>query len=344
VEGWSRKEGNAYVRINSAGLRDREHSMKKPDGVYRIAVLGDSYAEALQIDLRDTFWSLLERKLAECAFQPGKRVEVINYGVSGYGTAQEYLQLESTVIGYGPDLVLLLFNHGNDVVNNSILLEKDRERPFFRMDPQGRLTLDKSWAETAEFRKRSSALYDVVRFLSDRFRVVQLVQSAKHALESRRLVERPGVIHAGNDPSVMAPPRDRVWEDAWAVTDLILAKAIEYSSRNNIQFVLVLGNLNFQVDPDRDARVKMQEKLGVDDLFYVERRVEAFAKTRGTRLIPLAYEMQRLTDLERVYFHGFQNTAMGVGHWNENGHRAAAQIIASDLCGKGIDHRHSGNS
>src|SRR4051812_6141945 len=40
------KEGDARVRISSAGLRDREHAIPKPPGAYRIAVLGDSCAEA----------------------------------------------------------------------------------------------------------------------------------------------------------------------------------------------------------------------------------------------------------------------------------------------------------
>ena len=30
AEGWQRGEGEAYVRINSQGLRDREHEFEKP--------------------------------------------------------------------------------------------------------------------------------------------------------------------------------------------------------------------------------------------------------------------------------------------------------------------------
>ena len=98
VEGWFKSEGRAYVRISSAGLRDREHSVEKPEGVFRLAVLGDSFAEAMQVDAKDAFWSVLEDKLTQCAYQPGKRIEVINFGVSGFGTAQEYLMLESVAI------------------------------------------------------------------------------------------------------------------------------------------------------------------------------------------------------------------------------------------------------
>ncbi len=66
ARGWFRKEGNAYVRINNAGLRDREHTKAKPPGVLRVAVLGDSFAEAMQVDQDRTFWSVLERHLNAC--------------------------------------------------------------------------------------------------------------------------------------------------------------------------------------------------------------------------------------------------------------------------------------
>src|SRR5882724_8422381 len=48
AEAWYRVEGSSYVRINSDGLHDREHSKAKPADTIRIAVIGDSYAEALQ--------------------------------------------------------------------------------------------------------------------------------------------------------------------------------------------------------------------------------------------------------------------------------------------------------
>ena len=41
AEGWATSEGKAYIKINSDGLRDREHTLRKPPGTLRIAVLGD---------------------------------------------------------------------------------------------------------------------------------------------------------------------------------------------------------------------------------------------------------------------------------------------------------------
>src|SRR5271165_6450449 len=49
AEGWNVSEQQNYVRINSRGLRDREHDLKRPDNTIRIAVIGDSESEAVQV-------------------------------------------------------------------------------------------------------------------------------------------------------------------------------------------------------------------------------------------------------------------------------------------------------
>jgi len=109
IEGHYQREGGSYVRINSDGQRDREHTKTKPPDTVRIVVLGDSFAEAMHVPMEQTFWSLLERKLEECHSFAGKHVEVLNFGVSGYGTAQELVTLRQKVWDYSPDIVVLAF-------------------------------------------------------------------------------------------------------------------------------------------------------------------------------------------------------------------------------------------
>lgn len=57
------KEGFSEGRFNSHGFRDYERTYEKPDGVFRILILGDSYVEALQVALADSFPVLLESYL-----------------------------------------------------------------------------------------------------------------------------------------------------------------------------------------------------------------------------------------------------------------------------------------
>jgi len=139
-------EGTAWVQINQDGFRDRNHSRQKPPGTFRIAVLGDSYAEAFQVSQDETFWAILEKKL-QSNLKPGQhKVEVLNFGVSGFGTAQELEMLRHHVWKYEPDLVLLAFMTGNDLSDNSKRLSPDGVRPYYI--PQGStLVLDQSFRQ-----------------------------------------------------------------------------------------------------------------------------------------------------------------------------------------------------
>lgn len=92
-------------QTNSAGFRDRERSLSKPPGVYRIALLGDSTLVGNGVrDMKRVFGSLLEARL-----NAGERarVEVLNLGVGGYHTVQEVALLEDRGLAYAPDLVIL---------------------------------------------------------------------------------------------------------------------------------------------------------------------------------------------------------------------------------------------
>jgi len=106
ASGWWSEEGHAWVSINSDGLRDVEHTIAKPPNTFRIAILGDSYAEAFQVPARHAFWAVMERDLARCPALGGRRVEAINFGVSDFGTAQELQMLRHRVWKYSPDMVL----------------------------------------------------------------------------------------------------------------------------------------------------------------------------------------------------------------------------------------------
>lgn len=73
--GWYRKEGKAYIRINSDGLRDREHEITKPDGTFRIAVIGDSYCEALSVSVEEAFWSVMGKSSKSVALSQARRLK-----------------------------------------------------------------------------------------------------------------------------------------------------------------------------------------------------------------------------------------------------------------------------
>lgn len=93
--------------VNQAGFRDRERTPAKPDGTFRIAVIGDSLAFGYGVALDATFGALLEQRLATS--RAGRSFEVLNLGVSGYNPYTEAELLRGVGLGYAPDLVLVQF-------------------------------------------------------------------------------------------------------------------------------------------------------------------------------------------------------------------------------------------
>ncbi len=143
------EEGNQLITINSAGYRDREHSKKKPESTYRIIILGDSMAEALQVPYENSFGAIIEKNLGTCQNIREKEIEVINMAVEGYGTAQEYLTLHHFGWEYSPDLVLLAISTFTDILNNSKVLDGEALRPYFYFENEA-LKLDDSFLASPE--------------------------------------------------------------------------------------------------------------------------------------------------------------------------------------------------
>ncbi|HEX7176474.1 MAG TPA: SGNH/GDSL hydrolase family protein [Pyrinomonadaceae bacterium] len=372
--GWYRKEGASYVRINSDGLRDREHAREKPTDTFRIAVVGDSYAEALQVELAASFWAVMERRLQACAaqFAGGRRVEVINFGVSGYGTAQELITLRERVWDYSPDLVLLAFTTNNDITDNSRALKKTDQTPYFVLR-DGRLSLDDSFRETRAFRLNRSPLGRLGASLVSGSRVVQLTQQAHAAL--RAYMKRPRAAAASPPAQQTARARRQT---------VLLTHRSAGSSPPQTQPTttkdgatpgeeLGIDNLVYRAPPDQTwgEAWRVTEELLKTMRDEVRGRGAEFlvvTLSNGIQVYPdpaaRAAFMQRVgaTDLfypdarvralgEREGFPvlnlapALQEYAdrervflhgfgreLGNGHWNELGHRVAGEMIAENLC------------
>lgn len=97
---------DVYVRyrINAQGMRDdRTFPETKPAGICRIAMLGDSYFVGYELDLNQTFQHQLEARLNA----DGYKVEVLNFAVSGFGTAESLRAYQAKARLFHPDLVLM---------------------------------------------------------------------------------------------------------------------------------------------------------------------------------------------------------------------------------------------
>lgn len=96
---------------NEYGHRGKAYPIKRSPGKYRILVLGDSFTEAVHVSEDDLFTARLEASYPE--------LEVLNAGVGGYGTVQEYRYLVAEGLRFNPDLVLVMVFE-NDLSDNCI--------------------------------------------------------------------------------------------------------------------------------------------------------------------------------------------------------------------------------
>ena len=331
--GWYQSEGEAYVTISSAGLRDREHAVPKPPGTLRVAVLGDSMAEALQVPLESNFSSLLERTLKACKAFAGRDVEVMNFGVSGYGTAQELLMFRHRVRAYSPDITILAFYAGNDVRNNSRELEPNKLRPFYVLQA-GQLVLDDSFRSDPEYQSFKSTFELRSNFFG--LRVFQFARRIKNIVEQRREIATTGArgvtSEPGADDQVFVSPATAVWKDAWEITERLIVMLRDEVVAAGGRLLVLSIPIAVEAYPDPGARMQFMKRLGVPDLWYPEKRLQQFAERENLDVITLGERFQSYADRDRTYLYGFPNTHLGSGHLNENGHKLVAEALAQHLC------------
>jgi hypothetical protein len=338
-QGWYRAEGEAYLSINSLGYRDREHDRVKPENTVRIAILGDSFVEARQVALEDTFWHRLSAELQACDAFDGKHIEALSFGVGGYNTSQEYITLEKDVFGFSPDIVLLAMFLGNDIAENS---KNIRERAGWRFPSpthslvDGELVLDTSF--------QNFAMRQLLYSLTHYSRAFELANEVRRTLRARSWQSsEQGDIEAGLSAYVYLPPQSESWRHAWHITDVLLASMNNLTRRHGAEFIVTTIPSSTQVDPNNERRERFESLLGVEDLFYPDERISRSGLKSGFAVYPLAQELQKISERQGLYLHGFPNTRRGLGHLNEKGHELVAQLLSTKLCRSTDPEEVSGN-
>jgi hypothetical protein len=346
VSGHWYSEGYSAVRINTAGLRGPEVSAEKPEGTVRIAVLGDSFTEALQVSERDSFPKILERGLSGCGRRPLAKVEVLNFGVSSYGTFQEYLMLHERVWRFNPDIVIVAFYAGNDVEDNSLELHSNfPDRPFL-VSSGGEWTIDRTFLRP-EYRPQPSTLRSMMLGLRARSRTLQALSVVQKGLaiavaaraardtDSAGRPKSPAAcpVVFTDRPEVFAEPTNSTWERAWAVTERALLLIRDEVNAHHARLVVVTLSAAHQVLPDPGLRRSCAARIGATDLFYPDRRIDRFAAVNGIETVILAPTLAAYAEQTGKYLHGFDGQDLGDGHWNRNAHQLAGELLARRVCG-----------
>ncbi len=351
-------EFEAEVRINARGLRDREIGYDNPTGALRILSLADSFGEALQVNLPDTYHKQLETRLADSL---GRPVEVINAGVGGWGTDQESVFYVAEGFRYQPDIVLLTFFIRNDAVNNYGPLEIARnggsqQKQFFTLSPAGELIpppVQETVDETGEApltnpdaRPTEAESPAPLLWLADdlwqisalyRFAMPYLrdVPAVVQQLGPSGILGGEAIVRATHPATpipffVYQSPLDDDFAAAWVLTEAIIGRLrAEVESRGS-QLAVVLVAAPEQVYPVQWQQTvaghpDMQNQTW--DLDAPNRRLAEFLAAEEIAhvdLLPVFREFATRPNAPRLHLRHDQ-------HWTVDGHQLAAETIHTFL-------------
>jgi hypothetical protein len=346
--GWSLRAGAngmvstetpQFVQINSRGFRDVEHNYQKPAGTVRIAVLGNSWTEALQVPFENTYTSVLQTKLSQAQCFPGKRVEVLNFGVAGYSTAQELLLLQQKVWSYQPDLVVLALYTARDVTNNVRELNNaasPERSPYFVLRGD-QLALDDSFRTLPALQPRGIWLQMAGYWFDDHFKTAQAIDTLQRfgkmrvaMAAAKERAEQSGLDNL--EYAIYAPPSSSAMKTAWGVTEALLLAMRDDVRAHGAEFRIVTLATRPQVMPDPAKHAELLRELDVKNFSYADDRIDEFAALHSIPITNLAPALSSYAQSNQAYLNGFRPSNLGAGHWNETGHRVAAETIAADLC------------
>lgn len=116
------------VVTNADGFTGRDYALETRN--YRIAILGDSAVEAYSVPDTSRFPHMTEYLIYEKT-KGRRKVEVMGFGVSGWGNVQHYGALRKYVLKYKPDEVWIMFLPTNETGDNTPLMNAPPAGPYF---------------------------------------------------------------------------------------------------------------------------------------------------------------------------------------------------------------------
>ncbi len=301
-------------QTNSLGMRDLERRFEKAPGTYRILVLGDSYMEAFAMKFEDSFVRLLEAELSQAGKSP---VEVINAGVSGWGTDDQLAYLRRYGVRFRPDLVLVAMTLNNDVLDN--------------LDGRFHMLVDGKLAEKPV--EQTSLLSYRVRqlksFLGAHSHFYQLVRKQWYA---RDMTTDATVLDGFVAELLRKTPTDRVAK-GWALTYQLVGKVRDTARDVGARTAVFLIPLHIQNNEQKLASFMSMHALVNDatDVEAPQKHMTVFGQRENIEVIDLLPCFKRWRGRHRQELYLTRD-----GHWSKNGHRLAARIVSVELRHRGL--------
>lgn len=306
-------ENRVHVQTNSLGLRDNPLPTAKPDGEQRVVLIGDSFAEALQVNLENTYQAVTEQLLRT----PTKNIKIANLGLAGATPAVQLVRARSRGIPLHPDVFLFMTNFSDF----SATSEDDSNFPAYVTQANGRVALSYGFRESRSFKLRTSIIGESTYWLIDHSKIATL-------LNNRKNQKALGMVDASSGSLSCESRRDSA---LFLIRDSIPAKTAAHlqaflmdldqlsNAAGSIPVILAVNNLPGCTDIERNNL-----------LMLLKRRVE------GTKVFVIDFDnvLQKILShhplLDKKDLYGF-GARKGNGHLNEVGHKIYAEAVVDIL-------------
>ncbi|MFH1655983.1 MAG: hypothetical protein ABH954_05185 [Candidatus Omnitrophota bacterium] len=323
------KEFSIKRKTNALGLIGEEISVRKPENVFRILVLGDSFTEALQVEEGKNFCEQLQQLLNQDSTSSEKKYQVLNAGISGYSPISEYLYLKRELIKLNPDLVILqLF--ANDIFEDhkvgamSVIGEDGLPMKINRFFMSRYLEGSPPSYKDSKFKNLS---YKFKKFLLKRSKFFQVIVRAgikyyKKSEIHKQMTALPEFNDANqffiiqDDNTLLDDKNFRI--RTWQKSRKYILAIKQLAEANNADFLIVL------IPPE--AQLKLSY-YGLNSRMYFSRKpnfhfnklLNAFSRKENANYLDLLNAFER-NKAKGLYFDRD-------GHLTEVGHKVVSQAI-----------------
>jgi lysophospholipase L1-like esterase len=301
-----RNEVAAPYAINAQGWNSGagDHVLARKPGIRRVAVVGDSMVEAMQVAHDRSMAEDLAQELS----RPGGPVEVYRFAISGAPLTQYLLMIEREVLAYRPDAIIVLLVH-NDFDEMFKLVQGRYTSSFLKLRMAGHEVVEEvppvPWQPRAADWARRTA---IARYLYYRWQVridaiKDLFLGAAHAGAQR--------YEANIDFAAVL----REKPDIVAVTDHVFGRLAGVTQRAGTRLVIAMDGARGAIYRNTASEVLALNQLAAE-----------LAQRHGILFIDLHVAFKEDWDTNQRRF-DFDSD----GHWNEHGHAVAARSVATAL-------------
>jgi hypothetical protein len=305
-------EFHARYYINNAGFRvprpDVTYTLAKAPDIYRVMILGPSFAFGWAVDYELSFAAILQRLLQERGFAGDKKIEIINAGVPAMFPATQLIWFDQMGKGYAPELVIQ-FVYGS-------MANIGTTEPFAVVNDDGYLvpvhtTMALEWRE--RFKKLATVFYGWMFWTS--------LGSAVHSGDQsgNPLRTEPEIAAPTNFVSTHPEAREAI---------NFYDKLTSVVRQAGARLLVVYVPLSYAVHREDESRWRL---LGIRDIPRQMAFDAAFVRYLNECQIPSIDLTQRF----RKSAHRIQRMYYWLDiHWTPAGNDAAALAVADYLTGR----------